>query len=253
MLNRKFKLLLIPCYALFCLTAQTLLAAELSANPLPSEFVAHYESSKGLVSGKTTVSLKALDNKQFHYQSTTSVSGIMSLFSGSKIQEESYWEYINGNIRPTKYLYKRTGSKKRDAELSFDWQKKIVTNLINAKPWRMAINDNTLDKLVYQLVMMQDLRSGIYPGKKDLEYSIADGGTLKQYTISILGEEQLSTRLGTLHTIKVQRINGKRTTTMWCASKLGYLPVLIQQKKKGGSEYSAKIYKLEGFDEFKPE
>lgn len=155
-----------------------------------------------------------------------------------------------------KYIYQRTTKKNRNVELTFDWQNHKVTNSINSDPWKMDIEDNTLDKLVYQLVMMRDLqkeaetkkgRQGNKEQKKRLSYSIADGGKLKNYELVILGKEKISTKLGVLETIKISRTQGRRTLTMWCAPKFSYLPVWIKQEKKGGTNYTAKIYKLEGF------
>jgi len=222
------------------------------AQTLPAEFTAYYQSSTGLISGKSIISLTSEENNSYRYQSVTTVTGWMSVFAGGKIFEQSYGKYVNGKIRPIKYVYKRTGKKERYVELKFDWENHKVTNSINSDPWKMAIDANTLDKLVYQLVMMHDLQKDTLQKNniqqiKELNYSIADGGKLKNYTIAILGKEKISTKLGELQTIKVSRTNGKRTVTMWCAEKFGFLPVWIRQEKKGGNSYTAKIYKLDGF------
>lgn len=231
---------------IFCLFifSMGLLPPDLSASPFPEEFTVWYRASKGFFSGETIVSLKADKNNRYVYESITKATGLMSLLAG-EIHEKSVWEYANGKIRPLRYSYNRSTSKKRNAELTFDWNKKIVTNSIDSKPWKMAIKPDTLDKFVYQLVLMNDLQQG---EKKEFNYSIADGGKLKEYKISIMGEEKIETNLGEFNTIKVVRVRGKRTTTMWCAKKLGYLPVRIHQKKKGGGEHTANIYKLEGFE-----
>ena len=216
-----------------------------------NEFTAHYESTKNFITGHTTVSLKK-NNDKYHYKTITTVTGIMSLFSNSTITESSHWQFIKNKIRPDQYLYQRTGSKKRKVELSFDWDKFMVTNNINSDPWRMQIKPETLDKFIYQLAMMRDLQNLISANKnanknkKSLTYSIADGGKLKTYNIKILGKENIKTKLGSFDIIKVSRTNGKRTTTLWCAEKLGYLPVRINQKKNDGSDYTANIIALEG-------
>jgi len=218
-------------------------------NLLPEQFTAYYQSRKGLISGQSTVSLTAEENGSYHYKSVTTVTGFASIFTNNKIIEQSHWKYVNEKIRPIKYSYNRSGSKKRNVELTFDWKNKSVTNSINSDPWKMSIEDDTLDKLIYQLALMQDL-GNMYKQdqqQKTLTYSVADGGKLKKYTIIIHGKEEITTKLGVLQTIKVSRTKGKRTTTMWCAEKFNYLPVWIKQEKKGGSGYTAKIYKLEGF------
>lgn len=225
-----------------------LLPLDSSASPWPEEFTAWYKTSKSIGSGETVVSIKPGEKNRYVYKSVTKASALMGMVN-VEINEKSVWEYIDGKIRPLTYSYKRSNSKKRDAELTFDWKNKIVTNDIDSKPWKMSIKPDTLDKLVYQLAMMNDLHQG---KKGELNYSIADGGKLKDFKILIIGEETIETELGKFTTTKVVRTRGTRTTTMWCAKKLGYLPVRITQKKEGGGEHTANIFKIEGFEGREP-
>lgn len=214
-----------------------------NAEILAHEFTAHYESSKGFIKGQTVVSLKK-SGEEYQYTSVTTVKGLMSLFTNSKIEERSHWRFVAGKIRPENYLYLRTGSKKRHVKINFNWDNNQVTNDVNADAWKMDIKPGTLDKFIYQLVMMKDLNN-LPDNTNELVYSIADGGKLKTYTLSIQGTETVKTDIGEFETIKIVRSNGKRTTTLWCAEKLGYLPVQIRQSKKG-SDYTANITRLEG-------
>jgi len=231
----------------FLILSISLFSSNISASSFPREFTVYYKASISIFSGETKISLTADTDDRYVYESATKITGFMS-FIGVNLLEKSVLKYINGRARPLTYTYKNSKSKKRNAELTFDWEKKIVTNSIDSKPWKLAINPDTLDKLVYQLVMMDDLRQG----KKKLNYSIADGGKLKEYNISIVGKEKLKTKLGEFNTLKLSRISGSRTTTIWCAIELGYLPVRISQKKKGGSDHAAEIFKLEGFEKIWP-
>jgi len=220
------------------------------AQQLPEKFTAYYQSAKGFISGESKISLQPLKDGEYLYQSVTSVTGLMSVFASGEIVEQSYWKYHNNKIRPTKYSYQRITRKNRNVEITFDWKNKKVINSINSEPWKMDINDNTLDKLVYQLVMVHDLKKEIEKNKdskKTLSYSIADGGILKTYEIVIHGKEKINTALGELETVKVTRTRGRRKLTMWCAPKYAYLPMWIKQEKNGGTSYTAKIYKLDGF------
>jgi hypothetical protein len=130
----------------------------------------------------------------------------------------------------------------RDVKLVFDWDKQRVTNIINGDPWHMALQPGLQDKLLFQLKMMQDLKNGA----EVLQYSVADGGKIKEYRIEKIGDEVLEIALGRFNTIKLQRITKTKTTTWWCAEQLHYLPVKIQQKKQDGSRVVAVLRKLEG-------
>lgn len=142
-------------------------------------------------------------------------------------------------IQPLHYVYKRRGlGKKRDANLSFNWQEKSVLNNVDNSRWQMNIVDQVQDKLSYQIQLAQELRAG----KKKFTYQIADGGELKEYSFEVMGEELLETPLGKVNAIKVKRSrsNNKRVTYAWVAPDWHYLLVRLQQEE-GGKAYTIYI------------
>jgi hypothetical protein len=225
---------------LFCLFTQSLLAES-----FPENFSAHYLVNKGSINvGKTHRKLEFKDSR-YIFESITTPRGIAKLFTSGKVVERSIWNYHNEQMRPMQYMYKNTGSKnKRDVTLNFDWKKNNVTNIINGDPWKMDLSPGILDKLLYQLAIMADLSDD----KNQLLYKVADGGKIKTFAIKVEGTETIKTELGTFETLKVVRKEDKRTTTLWCAQVLNYLPVQIRQTKQDGSEVTAKLYAAEGFD-----
>ena len=223
--------------------ALALLSGISHANPLPEHFTAHYTLSKGIINfGETTRSLKKETNGEYVFESYTVATGMFAWLLKGHIRERSYWRYKDGNIEPVKYIYERKGKKKRHVELTFDWDKLAVLNKINSDPWQMDIKPGTLDKLVYQLSLMLDLKQG----KREFFYNIADGGKLKTYHIVSLGEEDVETPIGTFKTIKITRDDDKHTTILWCAEKLSYLPVKIEYSEDDDGPYTALIESLEG-------
>ena len=96
----------------------------------------------------------------------------------------------------------------------------------------MDLEDNTVDKLSYQIALMRDLAQG----KRDIAYKIADKGKLKTYHLKVVGEEILDTELGQLKTVKLLRqgSNKKRFSYLWCALKLHYLPVKVEHHEPKG-------------------
>lgn len=142
------------------------------------------------------------------------------------------WNPAQQSVSPLHYSYARRGvGKDRTAELSFDWDKKIVINNVQKTSWKMDIAQKVQDKLSYQIQMQQDLLSG----KKNFAYQIADGGHLKEYKFLVEGEEVLDTPLGKINTIKVKRSrnNDERVTYAWLAKEWDYLLVRLQQEEKG--------------------
>lgn len=163
-------------------------------------------------------------------------------FIGS-ITEESkmQWNPTQQSISPLHYSYARRGvGKSRTAELSFDWDKKSVTNNVQKTTWQMDIAQSVQDKLSYQIQMQQDLLNG----QKNFTYQIADGGRLKEYKFSTVGEEMLDTPLGKVNTVKIKRSreNDERVTYAWLAKDWNYLLVRLQQEEKGEA-YTIYIHK----------
>ena len=135
-------------------------------------------------------------------------------------------------IVPLHYKYqRRVLGRDRDAELTFDWDTKTVTNNVQNTTWKMDIAQRVQDKLSYQLQLQQDLVNN----KKELVYQIADGGRLKEYGFEIVSEEMLETPLGKVNTIKVKRSreNDDRVTYAWLAKDWDYLLVRLQQEEDG--------------------
>ncbi|MDO8343754.1 MAG: DUF3108 domain-containing protein [Cellvibrio sp.] len=164
-------------------------------------------------------------------------SFIGSITEKSKMQ----WNPVQQTISPLHYSYARRGlGKDRTAELSFDWKNKNVTNNVQKTSWQMDITQKVQDKLSYQIQMQQDLLNG----QKNFTYQIADGGRLKEYKFTTVGEEMLDTPLGKVNTIKVKRSreNDDRVTYAWLAKDWNYLLVRLQQEEKGEA-YTIYIHK----------
>ena len=227
----------------FVFLTTLLVAAELPA-ALPEPFTAWYTlHTRGLTIGTVERRLEEVGSDgQYRYRSESRASGLGALFRDERILEESRWMLENQQIRPLEYSYSYRGSKKsRIIKMVFDWQRGTITDQDGGNTWHIPIVPGVLDKLVYQLRIMSDLQRGA----RQLEYRIADKGTIKTYRFAILGEEDLSTPLGRLRTIKIERrkASSKRKTTFWCAPILSYLPVRAEYMENDSQVISAMIEK----------
>lgn len=195
----------------------------------PQIFSATYKAKYAGIPITATRELKALEDGSMVF-TFIAKSWIAS------IEESSHFRWTDDNrIVPEHYTYKRKGlGRNRKAELNFDWQRGRVTNDVQNKPWVMDIPPLALDKLGYQL----QIRTDLINAKPLLEYNIADGGRLKQYSFEVLGEERLDTKIGTFNTVKIRRVRedeDKRYTVFWMAKDWDYLVVRMQQKEDGKS------------------
>lgn len=199
------------------------------AADVPADFDARYAISiNDFVIGESQIQLQTQADGRYLYRSNTRSTGIASLFRGDRVQESSLFTLHRDQIRPLEYRFDHTGSKKeRHAFLHFDWRAQKVSNTVEGHTWEMGIPEYALDKLVVQVAVMMDLTAG----KAQLAYSIADGGKLKEYRFATVGEETIKVPAGEFEVIKIERLRKDfdRTTYLWCAPSLNYLPVRIEQ------------------------
>lgn len=215
------------------------------AATLPEQFTATYDVKKsGITIGETKRTLSR-ENDQYLFESITRPTGIAKLFTSGQVVERSHWQVFQNKPRPMKYTFFNSGGKKkRNVRIDFDWDNNQVINIINNEPWSMPLEHGTSDKLLYQLRIMQDLPTT----GTSLRYPVADGGRLKYYDIEVIGKERIRTPLGKFETVRLRYIKGSRTTTMWCAEELGYLPVRIEQRKNDDSPVVAVLSSLTGIN-----
>lgn len=106
----------------------------------------------------------------------------------------------------------------------------------------MPLLPGAMDKLLYQLAVMRDLRAG----KRKLIYDVADGGKIKSYEFDIDGEEFIETQIGKLKSIRVTRNRDDRITTIWCAAEYGFIPVQIEQFEENHGLLRLTIESIDG-------
>jgi hypothetical protein len=212
----------------------------------PTLFEADYSIRiKGAQIAKMTRRFSRQESGVYQYYSETRTTGLISLFRKDHIIENSNWELQADKLIPIDYYYDHSGGKKdRKVNISFDWDNNRITNSIDGSSWKMPTSPNVMDKLLYQLAIMYDLKAG----KELLQYTVADGGKIKIYNFEILGEEKIKTPLGELLTVKLERHkpNSRRKSTLWCAKDLDYLPIKVENIEKDGKITVALIKSLEG-------
>jgi len=192
---------------------------------LPQPFEATYKAKYRGIGVTATRSLTTLadGNQQFSFLADSLIA---------EMQESTQFQWSEtDHIVPLHYSYERSvmGSK-RQAKLTFNWQKGKVTNNVEDKPWDMSVPVGALDKLSYQLQLQADLING----KPLSGYEVADGGKLKRYDFEIVGEETLKTRAGKFEVVKVRRLRDQdeeRQTVIWFAKNWNYLVVRLQQEE----------------------
>ncbi len=163
----------------------------------------------------------------------------------ASVSEQSLFQW-NGRAVPLEYRYKRTGiGKNRDERVVFDWQLGTASHANKS----FGIADGTLDKLLYQLQMREDLMAAHTDGQPwpEMHYEIADRRRVRTFDFSVTGTETLSTPLGEFSTIKAIRVrrDQDRKTTLWLAPRFDFLLVRLQQVEGGGKGFKLLLKEAE--------
>lgn len=205
--------------------------------PFTATYEIDWDGSISL-SGKTVRSLQQNEDKNWLFESKAS-----AMFAS--IYESSLFDWSAKDLQPIKYTFKRSVlGKKRHAEVEFDWNKLSVTNQVENKPWQMDIKAGVQDKISYQLLLQQEIALG----KTEFNYSVADGGHLKEYLFKVDGNEQIKAPIGTFEAIRVKRVRKEgsdRQTYIWFAPELNYQIIKLYQIEKKGKEYTLLLKSLE--------
>lgn len=211
---------------------------------IPSFFDATYTiQTDNLEIGLMKRSFYQKDEINYIFKSEFQTTGMVSLFKKLDVIESSQFHITDMGIRPLIYTYKKnTKKKQRDVEIIFDWEKQKITNRVNNSTWYMKTEIGVLDKLLYQFVIMMELRAGHIQKK----YAIADGGKIKHYLFDYLGDEEIKTPLGKFKTMKIARHkpNKEQKDIIWLAYELGFFPVKVKNTDKNKQTIIAIIESL---------
>lgn len=147
-------------------------------------------------------------------------------------REESVFNYANGRIVPLSYaLDDSSDSNDNDTTVRFDWDSGTAYSLYEQTETQLPLDDDVYDRISSDVVAILDLRSGRDPRP----HSIAEKNQIRPYEFTYQGEESIETPAGTFRAVKYlrQRIGSSRSVMIWYVPEAGYLPLHIEQLKRG--------------------
>ncbi|KAF1071450.1 MAG: hypothetical protein GAK45_00499 [Pseudomonas citronellolis] len=204
-------------------------AASFQLKPFEASYTADWKQMP--LSGTASRSLKQVDGGRWELDFQAS----MLLAS---LKEISTFKVEGDTFLPQTYNWAREGlGKNKSTELDFDWAQKQVMGSDRGDQVRQPLNKGQLDKSTYQLVLQHDVAAG----KKSMSYQVIEGTDTDTYDFRVLGEEKVSTQVGKIDAIKVERVRdptkSNRKTILWFAKDWDYLLVRLYQQESDGKEY----------------
>lgn len=210
--------------------------APVSAEPkLPELNLTYAVSWKGIGLGDATITLKATGSDCYQYDSLTRPIGLVRMFYGSP-HETSDFCVSGGRIMPRRFVFANPKDDDGGFTLEFDAKAGKVRD---GKGTVRDIPANAQDRFAIQqavrLWVLAHLQSE--PRAETVEFASVDNSKIRIYRFAITGRESIEVPAGRFDTVLVQRIdNPERTSKFWLAPEHDYMPVKVEQFRRGSSE-----------------
>jgi hypothetical protein len=226
---------------MFALLVSAALAPVALAESHLQPHTAEYKVKISVLGGQLTTEVKSTENG---YIATHVVraTGMARILASGTISDSAEFEKTTNGFRPTRFVSADDVSRdKIQAAFDFDWAAGEARGLLNDEEYAASIPGLAFDRISIQYQLMHDLSNGVTSG----EYVLFEYDELKTITIHSIGTRKVKVPAGEYLAIGIQHqtANSKRVTTLWCVEELGYLPVIIEQHRKGKLQLRATLEK----------
>ncbi|MEM7081483.1 MAG: DUF3108 domain-containing protein [Pseudomonadota bacterium] len=218
-------------------------AAVVAAVPsVHADFQAHsayYDVRINVLKGAMTTELRK-DEAGYRGTSRIKPRGLARFATRGEIVNQSIFQLSDQGVQPLAFTGSDMISKrKKQASLNFDWDALRVTGQAAQKKSGKRIETvidteaetDMHDAISLQYALMHDLHNDALKA----HYTLLDGSDIKRINITRLEPAALRVPYGEFDVVPVQhQVEGSsRITTFWLAEELGYLPIKIEQTRKG--------------------
>ena len=214
-------------------------AAPPHASLQPAPFVATYTIAwHGLTAGSSTLELEQTAPQLYLYTSTDSAYGVFRLAFPDALRQSSRFRIAAGEVQPLAFQA-AGGPGKNDVTAQFDWKNGEATGTAKGKLLDLKLQPGTQDPLSVQIALMLALQARQPPNS----FWMLNTDEIDRFEYVRHEESTLTTPLGKLRAILYtsHQPGSNRTTYLWLAPALGYMPVRAEQHVKGSTQLSLEI------------
>jgi hypothetical protein len=201
-----------------------------------AEYSARYQASANGVSAVAQREFIRINDNSYRLQIR-----LLAEIAGqqlAKLEQTSEIAFINNSFQPLSYSYMLSGISTEAHAINYNWEAKLALSRRDEESWTIGLNGAVWDQLSHQFALRQ-----IFVNKKtetnsgEHEFLLIDGDEVEIHRYSVIGEEILITTLGSLSTVRLERIqedSESRKTSIWLAKDWGYLLARIEQINDSG-------------------
>ena len=211
--------------------------------PQPVPFVATYTIGwHGITAGTSTLELRETAPQSYLYTSTDTAYGVFRLAFPRPLSQSSRFRIAAGGVEPLEF---QAGGAGNDVMAQFDWQSGQVTGTAKGKRLALKLQPGTQDPLSVQIAIMLELQAQNAPNA----FWMLNTDEIDRFQYVRHEQTTLDTPLGKLQTILYtsHQAGSSKTTYLWLAPALHYMPARAEQRVKGHTQVSLEIraFKLE--------
>ena len=218
----------------------TLLCSQVQAEGILTPHRAEYKVRISIVSGQLNTELRATAGGYVAHH-VIRPTGLSRLLTRGTMDVTSEFSSSQDGVKPVAYRSVDTIRKDPDVDIFFNWDTNEVAGIVGDEAFLQHLDGIVYDSVSIQYVLMHDLING-GPNK---QYTLFDIDKLKIVSVRSIGKKQVKVKAGSYEAVGIQHQaeGSSRITTLWCVEELGYLPVVIEQHRKGKLKFRASLQK----------
>ena len=213
--------------------------------PVPAQHLltphtAEYKVRISVVSGRLNTELRKTANG-YVARHVIRPTGMSRIITRGTMDVTSEFDSRTDGIQPVRFQAIDTIRDEPDVDLRFDWSTNEAIGTVGDENVQIQLDGMAYDSVSIQYELMHDLLNG-NPSER---YVLFDVGKMRVANVSMVGEKEVDTKAGKFMALGIQhqKEGSSRTTTLWCVKELDYLPVIIEQHRKGKLNFRAKLVK----------
>lgn len=218
------------------------IAAPLGAEPkLPDLDLSYDVEWKGMGLGTARITLKPDGGADcYRYESLTRPIGLVRMFYGSPHESSEFC--VSGNrVVPKRFTFSNPKREDDSFTLEFD---AAAGKVRDSRGQVRNIPVDAQDRFGLQQAVRLWVLSHLDKRDETVEFSMVDDRRIRAYRFALTGSEQVDTPAGKFDTIVVQRVDDpNKTIKFWLASERAYMPVQVEQIRKGSTELRMSLRK----------
>lgn len=199
---------------------------------------AEYKVKISVVSGQLNTELKATDTG---YAATHVIkpTGLSKMITNGRMSVSSTFRAEAHGVKPVTYHAIDTIGDDPETHITFDWDTNEASGTVGDEDVLLHLDGIAHDSVSIQYALMYDLLNG----GPDSTYVLFDVDKMRVAEVRNVGTKQVKTKAGQFDVVGIQhqKQGSSRVTTLWCARELGYLPVIIEQHRKGKLNFRATL------------